>query len=1514
MNGYNNHSDFQDIHFDFNQGWIVRKPVQYIQYGAVPWYEDLGVNHGFTMKIKFRKVNHWNAGSDDFRAYEYGPKANQGTYFARARFNKWNYAANTRLLYEFPGQGGWWMCAWGITPSNELGESVETAFQVHNLRPEWYRTRSEYRMTCGLTQVTTTRQYSTGYAGYVNGEYRHGNYERVHALDITDTTRNMYPTSPFQGALSNGYGFMQYLIREIIITTGTAHTSPSFFTRAQSCKPDALQTYGFDTVDQSVECTAGYSPYHEAGRCIAPTPTADFMDCAHDMNTVDSKCYRCKRYYGKSGNDGCFKCFSNCLSCVGPNSDQCTYCGMGYGFTGISCKICGDDETWDLTKNLCQLKKQLNLEMDAELDSFGQVQLLFIPLNGYADLSLYYEYMFDKFWLIDINRNYQLSRTYTNIPLHRKVSISFELMSIDTRHFDQMSFSVDKVFVAFFQWNLEDIDMNCTTSFWGYGYKDMLPSKFSYTLFHSANTMTFDMKPYFGNDWATIWIRELNVTFFGCFESCATCWEDNSPVHCLTCLDGYYFTNFQCKACSSSCSKCVNDPFTCTGCPTTQVLLGANCIAGCGLGYFSDTNGVCQTCPSTCIQCNSLTSCITCVNGNYLNGASMCVACAGSCKTCQGTSTTCLSCNGVLLLQSGTCVASCSSGYFLTGTTCQACPNGCTTCDSSTCLTCSPGYRFRGNICVNPCGDGYYASSATQCLACSSTCATCSSSPACDTCKPGYVQSGTSCLPCQSPCTTCVTTVSTCTSCQPGSSYYLQYGGGSCVSASLCASGSYAETNNQCMACASQCATCVDTSDKCLSCSDSSKVWKHYACFDACTTGYANIGGLCCPDKCTACNQSEACSGCVSGYYLDSLFRCIECDSNCLTCTTTATNCLTCPSGKVFQQGVCQDACNQKFYNDGGICKACHSSCLYCIGPADTQCTTCDNLHFFWKGLCYSCRNDQANFDNSRFEEKGGRCWEKCGVGGKLSIVDIPEGLGGYKACDDGNLVNGDGCTSSCTVERNFNCIGGGESKKDFCYTLKKPVADIIPINNNDRFQISFSKMVNFKNITDPNGNVPFPISILIKGVDSSLYTITWEKPSTSQFDYINFTINAKETILNGKGTLYFERAYISDEFNNTLTTIKLNFNFTLYVDKRFVFEPVYKGLEITNEVSTILIPVSSLGITNYILQNFIRYMTTFQIIGGGIFYNVDQTSTIKTFLTSANNATTTILPGPMPLMKSKIIVSSNSNYLDPKIKTYNRILLSTSSVNTDTSAVTNTSSYSALYDTTNAATPFKRNGYTNSMIPNLGFSIIIIIITGTWYFLASAFLFGKVTIKSGFCKRFLAFNAERGFYTSMMFGSLELTIFATNNIVNPKFSHIGHILSFILAMITMLVMISLPIILYSIANHEVMTLWNPEYYDRYGFIYCEFKLNTKPRKAFMSILLTRIILFGILLAALAKYPIPQTVAVLMVHMAYFSSLVKIKPFVSMTMFVITVCAGSIPLFRILRVRICFMLRAECTR
>lgn len=157
------------MHFDFKQGWIVRKPLQYMQFGNIPYYTDIDVNHAYIFKMKFRKVNHWTQNGEDFKVYEFGngysagpPVIAQST-FASAYFNKYNYGSNVQLVSYFPGQGGSWICTYGITPANELGESVETAFAFHVYRPQWFRNRFEYRWSCSLAQVTTTRTYSTGF-------------------------------------------------------------------------------------------------------------------------------------------------------------------------------------------------------------------------------------------------------------------------------------------------------------------------------------------------------------------------------------------------------------------------------------------------------------------------------------------------------------------------------------------------------------------------------------------------------------------------------------------------------------------------------------------------------------------------------------------------------------------------------------------------------------------------------------------------------------------------------------------------------------------------------------------------------------------------------------------------------------------------------------------------------------------------------------------------------------------------------------------------------------------------------------------------------------------------------------------------------------------------------------------------------------------------------------------------------------------------------------------------------
>lgn len=49
----------------------------------------------------------------------------------------------------------------------------------------------------------------------------------------------------------------------------------------------------------------------------------------------------------------------------------------------------------------------------------------------------------------------------------------------------------------------------------------------------------------------------------------------------------------------------------------------------------------------------------------------------------------------------------------------------------------------------------------------------------------------------------------------------------------------------------------------------------------------------------------------------------------------------------------------------------------------------------------------------------------------------------GILPCDDGNLINGDGCNSQCYVELGFACSGGDKNHADTCKPITAPKATL---------------------------------------------------------------------------------------------------------------------------------------------------------------------------------------------------------------------------------------------------------------------------------------------------------------------------------------------------------------------------------------------------------------------------------------------------------------------------------------
>lgn len=147
---------------------------------------------------------------------------------------------------------------------------------------------------------------------------------------------------------------------------------------------------------------------------------------------------------------------------------------------------------------------------------------------------------------------------------------------------------------------------------------------------------------------------------------------------------------------------------------------------------------------------------------------------------------------------------------------------------------------------------------------------------------------------------------------------------------------------------------------------------------------------------------------------------------------------------------------------------------------------------------------------------------------------------------------------------------------------------------------------------------------------------------------------------------------------------------------------------------------------------------------------------------------------------------------------------------------------------TKSSSAQFRDAGYVDAMIPNLSFTVVTIFLGGFWYFTSSVFCGGKITVRSNWLMRFLVYGGERCIWVSLMLSTLELTLFSVNNLLHPDFSSIGNIVSFSSSVLAFLFVVSFPVIIFKIANKGYDILWSPDYYNRYAFFFCEFKLDSK--------------------------------------------------------------------------------------
>lgn len=293
-------------------------------------------------------------------------------------------------------------------------------------------------------------------------------------------------------------------------------------------------------------------------------------------------------------------------------------------------------------------------------------------------------------------------------------------------------------------------------------------------------------------------------------------------------------------------------------------------------------------------------------------------------------------------------------------------------------------------------------------------------------------------LTCDTSCLTCLgETDQDCTSCQ---SPKLLTGAtvGACVQ---CQSDQYLSTATStyvCTDCDSSCLTCSGGGiDQCQSCSGTDFIDR------------ASIGA--CQDECTS-NQ----------YFKNTVepFTCVDCHSDCLTCSGDGdNNCMTCFGSKQLTKAVgpttCIDCLSDQFFDNSGptfICSDCDSSCLTCSGSEETECTSCTSPNILYQNQspssCTLCLSDEY-LDTSTATHTCNSCHESCltcnqAGSNQCASCDI-QSLGNYllennectvcstqkyKHTDSSNSLSCKTCDISCS-----NCSGPGNSNCDSCST-----------------------------------------------------------------------------------------------------------------------------------------------------------------------------------------------------------------------------------------------------------------------------------------------------------------------------------------------------------------------------------------------------------------------------------------------------------------------------------------------
>lgn len=263
---------------------------------------------------------------------------------------------------------------------------------------------------------------------------------------------------------------------------------------------------------------------------------------------------------------------------------------------------------------------------------------------------------------------------------------------------------------------------------------------------------------------------------------------------------------------------------------------------------------------------------------------------------------------------------------------------------------------------------------------------------------------------------------------------------------------------------------------------------------------------LACPLECASCTSAFACTSCTktfyrtgdfcvlgrncpAGTYPDELSQeCRKCSPQCFTCYgASSRDCTVCNFEEGYERSEAGEECKEISCADGmylsidrvrqlAECLECNEACDSCRGGSHEDCVGCSK-GFAVLGtkegslVCGKCPLGFVVGEN-------GNCREVCGDGINM----------GQFECDDGNNVNGDGCSAECTIEKGFKCSSRG-TERSVCVDIIPPKA-YLSVRRGNLLLISFDETVVIKGTS----------AMLESAMDVSLRgncKLTWELAST---------------------------------------------------------------------------------------------------------------------------------------------------------------------------------------------------------------------------------------------------------------------------------------------------------------------------------------------------------------------------------------------------------------------------------